>query len=161
MSDRIAVMNDGQILQVGAPDEIYNAPKERFVADFIGESNFLDVEIINKTDGEIPSATIDFPGCKRPLNVLLPSSKKQDKTATVFIRPENVILSAKLDGALTTGVLKNKIFFGTDTNFHVALENQVNIVVRAQNSLSSDFQPQVGERLGIFFNEAALKMLVD
>ena len=161
MSDRIAVMNEGQILQVGAPDEIYNAPKERFVADFIGESNFLDVEIIDKIDGEMPSATIDFPGCKRPLKVLLPSSKRQDKTATVFIRPENVTLSTKLDAALTTGVLVNKIFFGTDTNFHVALEDQVEIVVRAQNSLNSDFQPQVGDRLGIAFNEAALKILED
>ena len=48
MSDRIAVMNEGHILQVGSPDEIYNYPQERFVADFFGESNFVEVDIVGK-----------------------------------------------------------------------------------------------------------------
>ena len=44
MADRIAVMNEGRIEQIGTPEEIYRRPSSRFVADFIGESNFLEVE---------------------------------------------------------------------------------------------------------------------
>src|SRR5690606_7589502 len=54
MSDRIAVMSAGKILQVGAPREIYDRPAERFVADFIGESNFIDAEVVSaETDRAI------------------------------------------------------------------------------------------------------------
>ena len=47
MSDRVAVMRDGSIHQVGSPVEIYNHPSNRFVADFIGESNFIEAQLIS------------------------------------------------------------------------------------------------------------------
>ena len=46
MSDRIVVMNQGRIEQVGSPTEIYRRPRNRFVADFIGETNFIDGQIV-------------------------------------------------------------------------------------------------------------------
>ena len=52
MSDRIAVMSDGHILQVGTPNDIYSNPQERFVADFIGESNFITADIISVSKGK-------------------------------------------------------------------------------------------------------------
>ena len=51
MSDRIAVMSHGRILQVGTPHEIYERPAERFVANFIGETNFLEGEIAGAANG--------------------------------------------------------------------------------------------------------------
>lgn len=66
MSDRIAVMSDGHILQVGSPDEIYYKPTKRFVADFIGESNFVEANI-SKIDKKKSKATIQFDGRKRAL----------------------------------------------------------------------------------------------
>ena len=50
LSDRIAVMNNGKILQVGTPSEIYDSPQTRFVADFIGTSNFLDGTLISENE---------------------------------------------------------------------------------------------------------------
>ena len=51
MSDRLAVMSAGKILQIGSPRDIYDRPAERFVADFIGETNFLAAEVIAVADG--------------------------------------------------------------------------------------------------------------
>ena len=55
MADRIAVMEEGRIEQIGMPEEIYRRPASRFVADFIGESNFLEVE--RGSDGTVSPAT--------------------------------------------------------------------------------------------------------
>src|SRR6185436_1185361 len=52
MSDRIAVMSEGRILQLGTPDEIYERPRSRFVADFIGQTNFLEVDVTG-VDGQL------------------------------------------------------------------------------------------------------------
>ncbi len=57
MSDRLAVINEGRVLQVGGPGQIYNFPRNRFVAEFIGDTNFLDVEVIN-IDGKVASVRI-------------------------------------------------------------------------------------------------------
>src|SRR5919112_4282422 len=62
MSDRIAVMNQGQILQLGAPEEIYERPRTRFVADFIGQTNFLDVTV-REANGD--TAVVELPGVGR------------------------------------------------------------------------------------------------
>ena len=52
MSDRVAVMSEGQILQIGSPREIYDHPSERFVANFIGETNFLEAEYLGSKNGK-------------------------------------------------------------------------------------------------------------
>src|SRR5690606_37877625 len=57
MADRIAVMSEGQVLQTGAPDDIYERPTSRFVADFIGETNFLEGELVS-SDGGIGSVRL-------------------------------------------------------------------------------------------------------
>jgi spermidine/putrescine transport system ATP-binding protein len=80
MADRIAVMNDGRIEQIGTPEEIYRRPASRFVADFIGESNFLEVERASDggvvaRDGSKVACETDGAGWRR---------------ATLMIRPEDV-----------------------------------------------------------------------
>jgi spermidine/putrescine transport system ATP-binding protein len=84
MADRIAVMNEGQIEQVGTPEEIYRRPASRFVADFIGESNFVEVE----WDGDNRCRTRDgsIVACVPP--------RGEWRRATLMIRPEAVQLIA-------------------------------------------------------------------
>src|SRR5205085_3731129 len=81
LSDRLAVMNHGEIEQVGVPQEVYDRPRSRFVAEFLGNSNLIDVEIKNgvahTSFGEIPLASQN-PGGK----------------ATLFFRPEKVQLTS-------------------------------------------------------------------
>src|SRR5699024_5181873 len=50
MADRLAVMKDGEILQIGTPTDLYSNPKSSFIADFVGTSNILSGEVINKDD---------------------------------------------------------------------------------------------------------------
>ena len=161
MSDRIAVMNQGHILQVGTPNEIYNDPQERFVADFIGESNFVEVDIVSKASGRGGLGEIRFANSKKSLPVKIPANKTHDKKALVFIRPEHARLDGKTRGATLTGTLANKLFFGTDTNYHLNLDDGSQFVVRAQNTLEGGFNPAIGDKLGIFVDENALKVLRD
>jgi spermidine/putrescine transport system ATP-binding protein len=57
MSDRIAVMSAGKILQVGSPRDIYDRPAERFVADFIGETNWFEAQVQSSSNGELTLQT--------------------------------------------------------------------------------------------------------
>jgi len=84
MADRIAVLNAGRIEQVGSPDEIYKRPRSRFVADFIGESNFFDVIL----DGREKGMAVLSDGTRV-------DSPSQDgsggsKAATLMVRPESI-----------------------------------------------------------------------
>ena len=86
LSDRIAVMSDGRILQVGTPSEIYDSPQGRFVADFIGTSNFLEGTLISQN--EITLAT------KPPLKIVSTPNNSMpiDTPVTLALRPERVDL---------------------------------------------------------------------
>lgn len=86
MSDRVAVINDGVIEQVGSPRSLYDSPTSRFVADFIGESNVLDLS----TDGSLP--TLDG----HPVRLAAPSGG-EGQALTISIRPERIQISERAD----------------------------------------------------------------
>jgi len=94
MSDRVAVMHEGRIVQCGAPREVYEHPVNRFVASFIGESNFIDVEVVEcegrgvrvrTGEGVVFYASIDGP---------VPVGTK----GCVVVRPEHVALGERAGG---------------------------------------------------------------
>ena len=86
MSDRIAVMSEGKILQIGSPREIYDRPAERFVANFIGETNFLAGEIVGRARRQgHRRACRRRHGRSRPL----PEGFKPNGKVTVVVRPEH------------------------------------------------------------------------
>ncbi|HEX4033198.1 MAG TPA: ABC transporter ATP-binding protein [Solirubrobacteraceae bacterium] len=87
MADRIAVMNEGRIEQIGTAEEIYRRPASRFVADFIGESNFADVEFV---DGSVVTVGNGIP---------LPAPRlTRTGTGTLMVRPECVRLTPASEG---------------------------------------------------------------
>jgi len=88
MSDRIAVFNKGQIEQIGTPNEIYDHPTSRFVADFIGETNLLDGTIETSNANGL---TLSLPGGKRIL-VAAGSGNPAGKAVTISLRPEKIRL---------------------------------------------------------------------
>ena len=100
MSDRIVVMKDGVIQQVGTPEEIYNEPINAFVADFIGESNIYNGTMIGKKKVRFIGAAWD---CVDDF----PLNEKVD----IVIRPEDVIMG-KPDSGNANGVISSKIFKG-------------------------------------------------
>ncbi len=156
MSDRVAVMKDGLIRQIGAPREIYDHPTERFVAHFIGETNFLEGELhdINGSTGMIKLAS----GSNVPAS--LPDEAAAG-TVTVVVRPEHALLSTSPDNASLTGEVKTIVYFGTDTHYHLELESGDSFVVRMQNQRDSGTDYQEGSKVGITFKDNAVQVLKD
>ena len=138
MSDRIAVMNDGRVLQVDTPYELYEDPESRFVANFIGETNFLT----GKTDrvaGSLVYVRLDN-GAMTTIetgNSAIGESVKAGAAVTVAIRPEKIYLGrgdapAEADNAYA-GKVENIVYIGTDTYYDMDLPGQTKVTVRQQN----------------------------
>ncbi|MGH8434277.1 MAG: ABC transporter ATP-binding protein [Pseudomonas sp.] len=143
MSDRIAVINKGQVLQVGTPTEIYEAPVNRTVADFIGETNFLSAEALDSgvrlADGQLLSAF---------------SAKRG--AVTLAIRPERVSLAE--DGQLEA-LVENVVYVGTDTVYHLQVAGQSGFRVRQQNHAGALCAYAPGERVRVRVAATAIKVL--
>ncbi|RUY32813.1 ABC transporter ATP-binding protein, partial [Mesorhizobium sp. M7A.F.Ca.CA.001.13.2.1] len=131
MSDRIAVMSSGKILQVGSPWDIYDKPAERFVADFIGETNFLTAAISEMANGKA-RATLKSGAT---IEATVAQGFQPKPNATVVVRPEHAKLT-KGKGELS-GRVDNIVYFGTDTHIHVHLDSGELFTVRQQNTRSA------------------------
>jgi spermidine/putrescine transport system ATP-binding protein len=134
MSDRIAVMSKGKVQQIGSPVEIYERPANQFVADFIGESNFLEGKIKTLSGEEacvvVPQLHMELTG--------LPVSKGlvTGEDVTVSIRPEKVHIAQKaLNQNSFKGKVINTVYIGTDTHVYVDVHG-TRIKVFEQNRIS-------------------------
>jgi spermidine/putrescine transport system ATP-binding protein len=155
MSDRIAVMSAGRILQVGTPRDIYNRPAERFVANFIGETNFLSADVLHLGNGcaRVRLAS----GCE--LDAAFAGGFTPGAKVTIVVRPEHACLVA--DGGALSGILGDVVYSGTDTHFHVQLDVGGSFVVRQQNAGSEDALYAVGDRVAIAVGDEAVQILKD
>ena len=149
MSDRIAVMSAGKIQQVGSAKEIYIQPRNRFVASFIGETNFLTG---TAEDGALRLATgerIDAPGLRAAPG-----------TTTVSVRPEQLRLGNPDDGGLQASVA-SLVYFGTDTHCHLHLADGTELVARLQSPASGEAGLSTGDQVGIRFAPGAVQRVED
>ncbi len=152
MSDRIAVMSQGKVQQLGTALEIYETPVNRFVADFIGDSNFLAAEITGRENGHIRCRT---PGGQELLATPM-GAPPVGATVTLAIRPEKIRLVAGDDGAV-----EQTMYIGTDTNYDVALSDGSRLNVRVQNALDGQSSFSVGDRVAIDIPPGSARMLED
>ena len=134
MSDRIAVMSNGRVQQMGTPVEIYERPANRFVADFIGESNFFEGTIRSLSGQEavvfIPHLNAEITG------IAVSEGLVNGEEVTVSIRPEKVRVAEKeLDINSFIGRVTNTVYIGTDTHIFVDL-NGKQVKVFEQNRIS-------------------------
>ncbi len=143
LSNEIAVMKDGRIIQVGAPRDVYERPSDRFVADFVGTTNFLNASVV-ESDGE-GRCRVDTPlGALKARCV----ERLGDKAAVVVsIRPEDVELSESApEGAdadnVCVGTVEAKAFLGDHLDFQVKVSDFV-LLARVHPSLRTP----VGERI--------------
>ena len=157
MSDRIAVMNAGQVLQVGTPREIYDRPSHRFVADFIGETNFLKANLVS-TKGS--TATLKLASGKS-LSASLPEGHFDKGEVSVVVRPEHANLTKPQTSSQLRGTLANVVYFGTDTHYHVHLEEGNEFIVRLQNTRDKQGQFSVGDKVGVAIDAGAAQVLRD
>lgn len=163
MSDRIAVMSNGEVQQIGAPREIYNNPTNHFVANFIGEANILDVEAksVKSTKGR-HAAKLTFGNTTWQIDV--PPELTDRKNLSVMIRPENLRIEAakgKMPAAAMVGTIKDMSYLGTDTQIHVEVGNNTDLLARVQNDATASGEISVGEKVRVSFDTTAIKVLED
>lgn len=154
MSDRIAVLGNGYIQQVGTPKEIYESPVNRFVADFIGETNLLDIEVKSVVDG---IANITLPG-GQPFSC--PAAAVVDPgKGHLSVRPERISLCLPEQGDLKA-TISDQVYLGTDIHVQLLLEDEETMTIRLQNSASLTI-PEVGSVVGLKMEAGAACLLVD
>ena len=132
MSDRIIVMNQGYIQQIGTPIDIYNEPENAFVADFIGESNILDGIMVRDrlvTIGGVPFPCVD-------------TGFGENQLVDVVLRPEDVELVKEEEG-ITKGVVRDIIFKGVHYEINVDSEIGITFLVQTTQHFA------VGTKVGI------------
>jgi spermidine/putrescine transport system ATP-binding protein len=183
MSDRIAVMNQGKVLQVGSPEEIYETPATRFVADFIGETNFLSGTVEGR-EGDCALIRLDE-------STVIKAAHSEDnlsigQAVTVAIRPEKVnifaaqgvvkfddgstrpvpqyieALRSDADINLVPGRVEYANYIGTDTRYTVSFGGgfQHKLVAREQNfGLRNDTYYEVSSDVNIFWDYETARVL--
>ncbi len=154
MSDRVAVMSDGEVQQAGSPGEIYERPVNRFVADFIGETNFLAAEVAERGRRyRLPGGAL--------LSGHDPHDHAEGERVTLALRPERADLTAEGEADLA-GRVERVIYFGTDTLYFVQLDGiPGEFQVRVQNRDGAAAEVAAGARVGLRVAPEAAQVLVD
>ncbi|MDR2739354.1 MAG: ABC transporter ATP-binding protein [Treponema sp.] len=164
VSDRIAVMNQGNVLQVGTPHEIYESPATGFVAKFIGETNLFDGEIISaapiqKAEGEY-MVDLDISGLGR-IKVTTVDEFKPGQQVSFTIRPEKVVISkekpvtTREDINLFHGFVEEPLYSGFQTKFYVKVKDQYLIRVIKQHAKYSDEGPDIVWKDSVYLSWSA------
>ena len=148
MSDRIGVMSAGKLQQVGTPREIYTKPVNRFVASFIGETNFL------------PAHTVPG-GVRLDCGAIVETASNRAGAVTLTIRPEQVRIVAAAEPGAIPATLQSTVYFGTDTHCHLILSDGTPVVARVQNPSGGDNGLANGQPLGLRFAPGAAQVLED
>ena len=157
MSDRIAVMNEGRVLQTGTPREIYDRPADRFVANFIGETNFLQANVVATDAGR---ARLQL-ALGVETEAELPDGAPTSGRVTVVVRPEHAMLTPHPEQGALSGVLENVVYFGTDTHYYVKLASCETVISRIQNTRGEETAYEKGQPVGIVLRKGAVQILRD
>lgn len=146
MSDRIAIMNQGYLDQLDPPEEVYEKPSTKFVADFIGESNIFEATVSNIKDNNVTLALEVGSAIGQTDNV----DFKIQEMVYACVRPEKTLFSYEnVLGFDMKGVVKEQIYVGNIIKSNVVLANgQIVKLTR----IGMDEVPKVGEVVNIYWN---------
>ncbi|MEM9852691.1 MAG: ABC transporter ATP-binding protein, partial [Pseudomonadota bacterium] len=159
MSDRIAVMSAGRLQQLGDARDIYERPHNTFVADFIGETNLFEAEVLAAD----PNGGVSC----RLKNGLTVDARSERPCAMgdwvhLSLRPERLALvAAEAGNGEWPGTVRETIFIGTDTQTVVALSGGLELTVRTQNARRDQAAPQVGDAVAVAGDPGAARVLED
>jgi putative spermidine/putrescine transport system ATP-binding protein len=142
MSDRIAVFNRGRVEQVGTPEELYERPQTRFVAEFIGDTNLFPGRVTSLDAGRCDVATESGPLQALPRGTILPGA-----AVVVAVRPERMVVSAGGEGL--AGELLDVIYLGNARKYVVRLPDGRECIAlqHAQAAEASGLAPGQAVRL--------------
>ncbi|MCP4878524.1 MAG: ABC transporter ATP-binding protein [Gammaproteobacteria bacterium] len=166
MSDRICIMREGQIVQSGSPRQLYDEPVNRYVADFVGKTNFFNGDVVDAGDKGIAVKSESgqvFVGMQPKAAPGLVNGSK----ACVAVRPEMIAISAtdeanNSNNITIDGQVTNRIFLGEHTEYLVSTEGCGDVMVlspKSVESMSRSFEP--GDKVRISWGSNAALVIGD
>ncbi|KEO60795.1 ABC transporter ATP-binding protein [Thioclava indica] len=153
MSDRICVLGQGQIQQIGTPSDIYEEPQNRFVADFIGATNFLEAEVVslNGDQAQIRTALgLEFTAAQKGV--------QGPGAATMSLRPEKIGLEEQASGNVFTGTIRSRNYMGGFTHYAVETAG-ITLQVSRRNALSHAESYDIGREVKLGFRDESVRVL--
>jgi spermidine/putrescine transport system ATP-binding protein len=171
VSDRLAVMNQGNVLQIGTPHEIYESPATDFTARFIGEANLFDGKVagVEKLRPSLPGAEagateymaeLEIPELGR-IKITTVDEVRTGQTVSFTIRPEKIVITKEKpatkreDINLFQGTVDEPIYSGFQTKFFVKVMDKALIRVIKQHANYSDEGPDIRWKDSVFLSWSA------
>jgi len=145
MSDRVAVMQDGHLVQVGSPEELYLRPATRFVTTFVGRANFIPASLVEGASTSLPDDM-----ASRQLSESEESVASTGAEPSVFVRPERlrIVVGTAVDnvsGPRVRGTVTDKTFSGGLTTIRVTVRHDVELTVTCDSASSEARDATVGD----------------
>ena len=144
LSDRVAIMNRGRIEQIGTPEEIYQAPQSRFVADFIGLSDFLEGHVVAVSEAGYAVLSVG----NLELHIPASARTREGRRAVVFIRPNEIQVHPLGQGPAENtfeGTVEKMTYLGDRVDYRIRLQPDLLLRVQADNELRF----QQGDRVSV------------
>jgi putative spermidine/putrescine transport system ATP-binding protein len=155
ISDRVAVMRDGRIEQLGTPEDIYTAPVNEYVARFVGSSNRLDVRVLDAN-----ARTVEWRGV--PVPVVAGASVAAGQPAVMIVRPERIRISpAAADGASNgswNGVVVERTFLGATTRLTVLVGDD-KLLADLPGEATSAVRYGIDDRVAVTFEPGGSRLI--
>jgi spermidine/putrescine ABC transporter ATP-binding subunit len=160
MSDRIAVMHQGQLQQMGTPQEIYESPRNRFVADFIGICNFIECQVARQASDSI-EVTLENGApaiASVPAGIALPPIGTR---IVATVRPERIELAPAHPDVrgVVAGEILEVVYVGTAVHYYVRSSAGTRLIAYRQNNSQPAANLQPGAKVCVSWDPGALRML--
>ena len=150
ISDKVIVMNNAVIAQQGSPKELYNFPKTKFVANFIGDANVVKAEIINQNNNNYEIQLAE-------MKINIESEQKLEGSVSVSLRPEKITISKNLIENSIYASVNNASFVGS--SYQYIVNSKVGKIYVVSSDTNEIFN--VGENVYLNFDEKELRLLDD
>ena len=143
MSDRIGVMHEGKLLQIGTPEDIYERPTTRFVADFIGRSNFLEATVASENEVVLSNGD----------RLQLQSDYETGESVAITVRPERLTIHKKREDSTNQhqidGVVDSVVYLGNAIVYSIAID-WMKLEVRSSETSNSRYS--TGDEVTVSFD---------
>lgn len=153
MSDRICVLGDGKVQQLDTPSKIYENPENRFVSNFIGETNFFEVDVLSVTD--------DMATVRTPMGMDLTTFQKgvtEGAKATLSLRPEKISLAEQAAGIIMTSKIVSKSYLGGYTHYTLRV-GDIDLRASKRNATGYNQSLDIGAEVSLGFDEKSARVL--
>jgi iron(III) transport system ATP-binding protein len=150
ISDRIAIMNEGRIVQIGGAQELYQRPSSQFVASFLGNTNLVRGTVVTAAAGRV---TLDVAG--RDWTIATGAAVTVGDMLEAVVRPEAITLSRVADGLV--GIVEGRVFLGDKAEYVVRANDSALLVVQ-WNPIAGELYA-VGQRVSVSLPAAGVQLL--